>query len=1334
MKQFSLTSKLISLCLAITIAVASLPMAAFALALKEEKLIYSPDALFENIPSSEKEQKREIVELAELRSATDKYFRLEDGSIYLAHYGTDVHYLDEEGLWQDFDNRLSVSGNEIATATARIKLAKKIGGNGELFTLHDGNRKLSLSLLGANKKVEGIITNHKTELGEDATKLQKMTALDHVSSSVLYPDILENADLEYVICGSDIKENIIVKAKGGEYTYSFTLSLNNLVAALNEKGEVIVSDSSTGEGIYVIPAPVMWDADGVFSESVTTELFDNGNGKYTLTLTASADWMNDENRAYPVTIDPPIYTATSEEAYLSESVLSLASEGKSHWKMSSLPQIPASAYITKAEFSLPAEALQGLSGALAVYEVLGDLTDAKAVSSEKEKIAEAFSDFQTIRSAEKDPYLWDVTPMVKKWYLGENYGLVLAPVGGSVLDNTAKASLQSLRSAVTPRLTIEYRDMKGVEGYWSFSSQSAGFAGTGSVNHATGNLVFSIPTLTTADALLPVTPSLVYNSALSSKDYVSSNAQTATASAMAPRGFKLNLNETLVEKSATNANGQSETYFVWADGDGTEHVFLKNSSADIYEDEDGLLLTLDENEESLVCTITDSQKTVRTFVLGGSGWVLSSIRDRNGNEVRFTLNTAKKPTAISLIPNGMSAIEQLRLAYNSDGDLYAVWNPASGEGVVFRTSASAASTATVTSGGHYLRRVIRAHGGVTEDHWQSFYNTNSTQSTSRITVDAVAEYTYDSAGYLTGAVNCLSQYKITYGYDASHRVSAVSETATASNTAGQSFTLSYGTSSAVIRTSGSDDVLNTSDDLLTTYAFDSEGRCVSSYTTDPNRTQIFGASGGQYVGEDNEKAKNSLKSSVQTVQQSSNYLLNGGFEEAASSGFSHWNKTGLVSQNAGMRFADHYAAALTVNGSTASSSLSQYVYLDKGDYTLSLQINSHEAQDVSVLLKAQSLANSAHTVSQEIPLNEYYAAGAYAFFSLNFSADPAASGGKERFLISITLQGFYGSTETVWIDNLMLSKTTGAAEYDSLSTGHFEASSDTASPQSLWSILDHPSTPITVVDSGIPAFGDVLKVQANANEVRFVQQIAYEIPQDLIEDFDNGNITAEEFDPILYTVSGWAKGTAQSYADSALFGIRVKIKYYDGSYNGDSESYDFAFDRGITDWQFIGGGFATNPEKGLVQQITVMLMYYGHAGIGYFDQISLVQNESTTNFYHYNEAGYLSSYQGGNTVTWYDYDANYNVSRVISTDKTVVEYEYDGVGRPTREVHKRYDGIYQRATNQFSGSVYALYEQSYQYNAFGQIIDQRLYDSADSTKRSYSQTAYHTAAGSHIFG
>ena len=155
----------------------------------------------------------DVFEAADRREETVKHFRLEDGSYTAVQYQMPVHVRDENGQWQDIDNTLSESGSEYATSNAKIKFAKKITSNETLFTLHDGNRKITMSLDGAKKKTTGKVTNTHTEFDESATKLQKIMTLDKLSSKIKYADILDGTDLEYVVESVNVKENIIVKEK-----------------------------------------------------------------------------------------------------------------------------------------------------------------------------------------------------------------------------------------------------------------------------------------------------------------------------------------------------------------------------------------------------------------------------------------------------------------------------------------------------------------------------------------------------------------------------------------------------------------------------------------------------------------------------------------------------------------------------------------------------------------------------------------------------------------------------------------------------------------------------------------------------------------------------------------------------------------------------------------------------------------------------------------------------------------------------------------------------------------------------------------------------------------
>lgn len=238
-------------------------------------------------------------EVTALREENVKHFHLTDGSYIAVSYDVPVHYADESGDWQDIDNRLADSGSDFTTRDARVKFAKKITGNGELFTIHDGNRRLSFSLVGALKKTVGTVEdNGDSDTGADT--VQKWMELKHLSSSIIYRDILPGTDVEYLLDAGRMKENIIVREAAAEYRYVFELTLNHLSARSNEDGSISVTDPESGETVYYLPAPVVYDAAGAYSyDAVSYTLSEGKDNKLTLTLEADPAWGQRPGARFP---------------------------------------------------------------------------------------------------------------------------------------------------------------------------------------------------------------------------------------------------------------------------------------------------------------------------------------------------------------------------------------------------------------------------------------------------------------------------------------------------------------------------------------------------------------------------------------------------------------------------------------------------------------------------------------------------------------------------------------------------------------------------------------------------------------------------------------------------------------------------------------------------------------------------------------------------------------------------------------------------------------------------------------------------------------------------
>ena len=130
----------------------------------------------------------------------------------------------------------------------------------------------------------------------------------------------------------------------------------------------------------------------------------------------------------------------------------------------------------------------------------------------------------------------------------------------------------SEHTSAFPRFSVQYRSIVGLEGYYTYHTQSIGRAGTGYINHYTSLLTLVHSDLSSGSEILPFSISHVYNTANAGLEFTNNadaGIHTADFSKMKlGKGWKLSVQETLV----TKVIGE-ETYLVYNDSDGTEHYF-----------------------------------------------------------------------------------------------------------------------------------------------------------------------------------------------------------------------------------------------------------------------------------------------------------------------------------------------------------------------------------------------------------------------------------------------------------------------------------------------------------------------------------------------------------------------------------------------------------------------------------------------------------------------------------------------------------------------------------------------------------------------------------------
>ena len=1348
--------RILSLIMTVLILIISLPTYAFATLIDDEanKEIVTEETNEAYFPKSEVLVLEEDVSL---RDENIKHFKLSDGTTKAVAYATPVHYKDRDGNWIDIDNALSLNGSEYtANNKQEIKFANKSDSN-VLLSIKDGEYKIDFTPLNTNK-VSVEIENPQEN---NSRKFDDVKKLNNIVSRATYKGIYEGIDLEYILVGNNIKENIIVNKKQEEYTYSFEIKLSKLNATL-ENNMVVLTDSDTGEKVYEIPSPYMVDANGEYSDKVQYTLTKDSKWKYTFTVKADPEWINEEERQLPVKIDPTIGVESSvisdareySNTIYSSGVLKVGNDYKTQIMLSSLPLLPNDAYLTDATISLKRISGSGVYAGIYQYgtEDICDYNDVSAII-----VTNTNEDDETIETEiyGKDGwYTWNVYDIVYNWYSDSGLIKCFEIKAVETTENMIEFESKETSASNRPIFEITYRDMKGVESYWSYLTQSAGFAGTGAVNLATGNLMFEISTLTTTENIFGYTPSLIYNSAIAGESYKYGAVQNGYWYSYVAEGFKLNMNETLIKKSYTDGNGVTAYYYVWADADGTEHYFLqstKTNESNIYYDEDGLQLKLIETvtEESTYSTIIDSGFNERIFnVLGGAPssegvavYHLTQLKDKNGNILSFIMDGAHKPNDIRFTPSGTTQKTQLLgPLYNTDKKVTLIWCNETKEGVLFRHSDTPTGELNPT-GGTYLREAlyVKCDSNVS---WRTLVNdfiSDTDNQADGITVCASAKYGYDSQGRLITVYNTLSEYTLWYYYDESGRIEEIlevgDESGEVTNGAGQNIQISYFAGYTEVRTSGSDDVFGNDDDLINVYVFDNQGRAVTTYTTNAQRTEVYGAVSGEYVT-DNENAKNSLKSTVSTGKVSPNYLLNGNFELSQSE-LAYWETEGDVAFTANKNVTsssvewDDERLSLRVKGNETTS-ISQTVSLYPGDYTLSLDLITYASKNLTIKLKAiaQDVSDEEHI--EQIAVNETFASGSNNFASLSFKVE-GTKGIRRPYKIVVSVTANSDDVEeSIFVDNIMLSKTTGAQEYSWVSNGSFDQIyTALGSGVGVWA-----SQSYSEIVNNNDEFDNYLKISGNVLEERKVSQAVYMVSQKTEDDFDFTDGSIGRCAETTFILSGFGKATEAMKNDKSKFAIVAEIVR-----DGDTITKELAFNPSAEGWQFVTGTI-TVPQYSFVKEINVYCVYSNNACEAYFDNIKLEMCDYKTPrvveysyyedsdkimaekhgydmvYYGYNEYGELKDVIAENSYTEYEYDENHNV-------ETVKQYEFAG--------QLPYKSDYQTAFAAIDQIKELVLTTSYQYNQYGLLVNTTSTNARDSSTLTTSAT-YNTSVTSKIFG
>jgi len=201
------------------------------------------------------------------------------------------------------DGKYSPESSEL-----KVEFDSKIDSKAPLMVVGEENDKVSIVFKGINTKNEfRPIFN-----AEAVVKENKIT----------HEDIFNGVDLRHVTLNNEVKEDIILHKPNPEIK-SFVYDINTkLTAELNEDGFVTFKKKDNTVA-YTMPIPMMSDSkidekSGVASESydISYDLKKTESG-YQLILEPSTTWLNNDDRVYPIYIDPTLVKEASLDTFVS---------------------------------------------------------------------------------------------------------------------------------------------------------------------------------------------------------------------------------------------------------------------------------------------------------------------------------------------------------------------------------------------------------------------------------------------------------------------------------------------------------------------------------------------------------------------------------------------------------------------------------------------------------------------------------------------------------------------------------------------------------------------------------------------------------------------------------------------------------------------------------------------------------------------------------------------------------------------------------------------------------------------------------------------------------
>ncbi len=166
-------------------------------------------------------------EVESMRTENTKTFQRVDGSFVVALYSNSVHY-QKDGQWKNINNSLSLESEDETYTNQEnafsVKFPKSLEENKSIKLTMD-DYAISWSILEISKS--------SIEVVDSDVKTINMKELTGIYQEVAYKNVMNGVDIQYILNGTKVKENIVLNRYIENFSLTFEYSVKNLSLKAN---------------------------------------------------------------------------------------------------------------------------------------------------------------------------------------------------------------------------------------------------------------------------------------------------------------------------------------------------------------------------------------------------------------------------------------------------------------------------------------------------------------------------------------------------------------------------------------------------------------------------------------------------------------------------------------------------------------------------------------------------------------------------------------------------------------------------------------------------------------------------------------------------------------------------------------------------------------------------------------------------------------------------------------------------------------------------------------------------------------------------------------------